>query len=144
MDEFDRMLASVQRDNSQASKNSNLIDISLLVECCPNCGAPTNNIKCEYCESLIPLKELEVPAANGTPFARADDEIFCHACGELIKATADFCQHCGASQGTQEFVGNYNDDSDNTAATAAGVAAGLVVGAVAKNVASDFLDAFFS
>jgi len=140
MDAFDRALASVQKDNASAKKVSNNVNISLLVEYCPNCGAPTSNVTCEYCDSMIPIKKPVAPPVIN------NNEIFCSSCGEKIKSTAEFCQKCGTRQRTQEPVTYYNNDNndDNVAATAAGVAAGFVAGAVVKNVASDILDSLFS
>jgi len=153
MDEFDKILAGIQKDNSlnrnnssQTKKASNMVNKGLLAEYCPNCGAPTTDVICEYCDSQIPPKKIVDPPAskNVAPAAKAYDEVFCSSCGEVIKAAAEFCPKCGVRQKMQETVTYYENEDDNTAATAAGVAAGFVAGAVVKNVAGDILDAFFS
>ena len=144
MDAFDNILAGIQKDKSPARKDNSKINRALLADYCPNCGAPTNDVICEYCDSQIPAKKLEVPSVNAVPSARAYDEIFCQSCGELIKAVAEFCPKCGVRQRTQEIVEYYeDDDNDNTATAVAGAAAGFVAGAVAKKVASEFIDNFF-
>lgn len=149
MDEFDRIFAagiSHSQNNGTAKKASSKINRALLEDYCPNCGAPTSDAVCEYCDSLIPAKKPATLPATGTPAAKAQDEVFCHSCGKLIKATVDFCPHCGANQRTQEVVEYYETENNdnNTAAAVAGAAVGFVAGAVAKNVAKDFIDDFFS